>query len=146
MTITQSLCESFIHELLQGQHDFTSDTFKIALIKGSHSGTYDRDIENYSELTTDEVSGGNYTAGGETMTATLTRDDAAGVAYVDFADVVWTNVTFDADGALIYNTSNGNAAVAVLDFVTTKSVSANDFTLTMPSADASNALIRFPLA
>lgn len=148
MAITNTMCESFIHELLQALHDFSADTFKVALIKGSHSGTYDKEIENYSELGSDEVANGSgYTTGGETLTGvTLTRDDTNSVTYVDFADTVWSSASFSADGAIIYNTSQGNAAVAIIDFVTTQTVSSADFTIAWPAATSANAILRFPLS
>lgn len=90
--------------------------------------------------TANEVVGGGYVAGGETITGvTVQKSDA--VAYLDFADVVWTPASFTARGALIYNTSLGNLAIAVLDFGSDKT-STTSFTVQMPANTSTSALIR----
>lgn len=137
MAITQALCTSFKSELLNKEHDMDTDTFKIALY--TSSATLDSTTTAYSA--TNEISGTGYTAGGATLTGGAIATSGTTV-YVDFADPSWTTATFTANGALIYNTSAANKAVLVLAFGGDFSVSAGTFTITFPTADASNALIR----
>lgn len=140
MAITQAMPTSFKQEILVGEHNFTTstgDTFKIALY--TSSATLDASTTAYSA--TNEVSGTGYTAGGNTLT-TVTPTTSGTTALVDFADTSWSNASFTARGALIYNSSKSNKAVAVLDFGGDKTVSAGTFTIQFPAADASNAIIR----
>jgi hypothetical protein len=89
----------------------------------------------------DEATGTNYTAGGQALDSPVISL-SGGTAFVDFADEVFTNLTISADGAIIYNASQGNAAVAVFDFGATVTSTSGDFTIVFPTADASNAVIR----
>lgn len=141
MAITTAMCNSFKQELLGGVHDLDTDTLKVALIKQSPTGTFGAGTQNYSDLTTDEASGTNYTSGGQSLDSP-TISLSGGTAFVDFADEVFSNLTISADGALIYNASQGNKAVAVFDFGGTVTSTSGDFTLVFPTADASNAVIR----
>jgi voltage-gated potassium channel Kch len=137
MAITQAMCSSFKQDLLKADQDFDVDTFKIALY--TSTATLDAATTVYSA--TNEVSGTGYTAGGNTLagtTVTLTGT----TAYVDFSDTTWSTATITARGALIYNSSKSNKAVAVLDFGSDKSSTAGNFTIQFPTNDASNALIR----
>lgn len=140
MAITQALCTSFKQELMEGVHDFTSHTFRIALY--TSGATLSAATTAYSA--TNEVSGTGYTAGGEALTVTGGAVSISGTtAYIDFSDVTWTSVTITARGALIYNdTAVGNPAVAVLDFGSDKTSTSGDFTVQFPTADASNAIVR----
>lgn len=135
------LCTSFKVELLQGVHDFTAstgDTFKIALY--TNSASFDASTTAYT--TSNEVTGTGYVAGGETLT-NVTPTSSGTTAFIDFDDVTWSTATITARGALIYNsTAAGNPAVAVLDFGADKTSTAGDFTVVMPTADASNAIVR----
>ena len=143
MAITTAMCNSFKQELLGGVHDLDTDSLKIALIKDTPSGTYGAATTNYSDVTgnSDEASGTNYTAGGQVLDgATITL--SSGTAFVDFTDEVFTNLTISADGAIIYNASQGNAAIAVFDFGGTVTATSGDFTVVFPTADSSNAVIR----
>ena len=143
MAITTAMCNSFKEDLLGGVHDLDTDSLKIALIKDTPSGTYDASTTNYSDVTgnSDEATGTNYTAGGQVLdTATITLSGST--AFVDFADEVFTNLTISADGSIIYNASQGNAAIAVFDFGGTVTATSGDFTVVFPTADASNAVIR----
>jgi hypothetical protein len=143
MAITTAMCNSFKQELLGGVHDLDTDTLKVALIKASPSGTYDASTTNYSDITgnTDEAVGTNYTATGQELdSATITLSGST--AFVDFADEIFTNLTIAADGAIIYNSSQGNKAVAVFDFGGTVTSTSGDFTIVFPTADSSNAVIR----
>lgn len=138
MAITQALCTSFKQELLEGVHDFDgADTIKIALY--SSSATLDATTTAYS--TTNEISGTGYSAGGTTLTV-ATPTTSGTTAYIDFTDVEWTSATFTARGALIYNSTESNKAIAVLDFGGDYSVTAGTFRIVWPTADASNAIIR----
>jgi len=143
MAITTAMCNSFKQELLGGVHDLDTDTLKIALIKASPTGTYDATTTNYSDVTgnSDEATGTNYTAGGQGLDSpviTLT----SGTAYVDFADEVFSNLTISADGAILYNSSQSNKAIAVFDFGGTVTATSGDFTIVFPTNDQNNAVIR----
>lgn len=140
MAITQAMTTSFKQEILEGVHDFTAHTFKIALY--TSSATLDASTTTYS--VTNEVSGTGYTAGGEDLTVTGGAVSTSGTtAFVDFSDVSWTSATITARGAVIYNSSvAGNPAVAVLDFGADKTSTDATFTVQFPTADASNAIIR----
>lgn len=137
MAITSALCTSFKQELLNKEHDMDTDTFKIALYTSSAS--LDATTTAYS--VTNEISGTGYTAGGVTLTGGTIATSGT-TAYVDFNDATWSSASFTAAGALIYNTSNSNKAIAVIDFGGDQTVSSGTFTVTMPAADASNAIIR----
>ena len=143
MAITTAMCNSFKQELLGGVHDLDTDTLKVALIKQSPTGTYGAATTNYSDITgnSDEATGTNYTAGGQTLDSAVISLSGS-TAFVDFADEVFTNLTISADGAIIYNSSQGNKAVAVFDFGGTVTSTSGDFTVVFPTADASNAVIR----
>ena len=119
MAITQALCNSFKQELLQGLHDLDGHTLKMALF--TSSATLGATTTAYS--TTNESSGTGYTAGGATL-ANVAVSLSGTTAFVDFDNVSFTSATIsDAAGALIYNSSASNRAIAVIDFGATKSVS-----------------------
>lgn len=143
MAITTAMCNSFKEELLGGVHDLDTDTLKVALIKASPAGTYGAATTNYSDITgnTDEAVGTNYTAGGQALDSAIISL-SGNTAFVDFADEVFTDLTISADGAIIYNASQGNAAIATFDFGGTVTSTSGDFTIVFPTADASNAVIR----
>ena len=140
MAITQAMCTSFKQELLEAVHNFKNsggDTFKIALYTSSASlgaGTT-------AYTTSNEVSGTGYTAGGNTLTR-VDPSSSGTTAITDFADSTWSSATITARGALIYNDTDSDKAVAVLDFGADKVSSGGDFTISFPAADASNAIIR----
>jgi hypothetical protein len=143
MAITTAMCNSFKQELLGGVHDLDTDILKLALIKATPTGTYDGTTTNYSNVTgnTDEAVGTNYTAGGQNLDgATITLDGST--AIVDFTDEVFGNVTVSASGCIIYNSSQANKAVAVIDFGGTVSATAGDLTIEFPAAAAATAVIR----
>lgn len=140
MAISQAMCTSFKQELLTGTHNFTNgtgDTFKIALF--TSSATLGAATTAYS--TSNEVSGTGYTAGGNTLT-NVTPSSSGTTAFTDFADTTWSSATITARGALIYNSTDSNKAVVVLDFGSDKTSTNGDFTIQFPTADASNAIIR----
>lgn len=140
MAITQAMPTSFKQELMEGVHDFTTHTFKIALF--TSSATLDATTTAYT--TTNEVSGTGYTAGGNTLTVVGGSVSTSGTtAFVDFADTEWVSATLTARGAVVYNSSVvGNPAVAVLDFGADKTATAGTFTVQFPTADAANAIVR----
>jgi len=138
MAITQAVCNSFKQELLQGLHDLDGHTLKLALY--TSSATLGPTTTAFS--TTNESSGTNYTSGGATI-SNVAVSLSGTVAFVDFDDVTFSSATIaDAAGALIYNSSASNRAIAVLDFGSTKSVSGGTLTVSLPSASATTALIR----
>ena len=138
MAITQAVGNSVNQELLQGLHDLDGHTLKLALY--TSSATLGPTTTAFS--TTNESSGTNYTSGGATI-ANVAVAVSGTVAYVDFDDVSFSSATIsDAAGALLYNSSASDRAIAVIDFGSTKSVSAGTLTISLPSASASTALIR----
>lgn len=139
MAITQGMATSFKVQLLNGNHNFSSNTFKIALY--TSSATLGESTTAYS-ATNEVPSTGNYTAGGNTLTVNVTPTSSGNVAYVSFANTTWSNATITANGALIYNNTYGNAAVAILAFGGDKTSTDGDFTINFPTADASSAIIR----
>ena len=132
--ITQTATTSFKAQLLEGIHDFNTDTFKIAL----YLATADLGSTTTVYVTSGETSGTGYTAGGETMTGISVNS----AGFVNFANVSWNPAVFTARGALIYNSSKGNKAVAVLDFGSDKTAT-NTFLVQMPANTVTSALIRF---
>jgi hypothetical protein len=141
MAIQQGQCTIFKKNCLSALENFavgTPYTYKIALY--TSFATLGPDTAAYS--TTNEITGTGYTAGGEVLTVIPpTSDDQSQTAYLSFAPVTWTSASFTAAGALIYNATTG-AAVAVLSFGSDKTAT-NTFTITFPTNNASNAIIRF---
>lgn len=146
MAITQAMCTSFKVEILNGIHAFgttvaraatTADTFYLALY--TDAASLDASTATYE--TGGETSGTGYTAGGQALSAVAPTSSGT-TAYLDFADETWTTATITARGAMIYNQSQGNKAVAVLDFGGNKTSTAGDFTVVFPTADSATAIIR----
>lgn len=138
MAIVQTQCTIFKVNLLKGLEDFntgSSYTYKIALYTAN--ATLNADTLIYT--TNDEITGSGYTQGGIVLSPTVPASNN-GIAYISFANVTWNPASFTTRGALIYN-STTNAAVAVLDFGSDKTAT-NTFTITFPTADANNAVIR----
>ena len=148
MANTQSMCTSFMGELLTATHNFTTgtgDTFKAALYLSS--ATVNAGTTAYSA--TGEVSGSGYSPGGVTVTngtsPTATNSSStAGVAYwTPSASISYTSVTLSTafDAVLIYNSSKSNKSVSVHTFGS-QTITAGTFTLTMPANTTSTALLR----
>jgi len=155
MANTQSMCTSFLGQLLSAGHNFasnnvartinTADTFKAALYVTT--ATLNASTTTYSS--TNEVTGTNYTAGGVTVTnatnpTSTNTSTTAGVGYwTPSASIVFSNVTLSTafDTMLLYNSSQSNAAVAVYTFGS-QTITAGNFTLTMPSNTSTTALVR----
>lgn len=146
MAISQAMATSFKVQILNGIHAFgtsvvrgatTADVFKIALY--TSAATMDASTTVYAA--TNEVVGTGYTAAGNTLT-NVAPTSTGTTAFTDFADTSWTTATITANGALIYNSTQGNKAVCVLAFGGDKTSTAGDFTIQFPAADATNAIIR----
>ena len=141
MAITQAIANSFKKQLLEGDHNFKSaggDKFKLALYTAGATLT----SATTSYTTSNEVSAsGQYTAGGGALVNAGTSI-TAGVARVDFNNLSFTGVTLTARGALIYNTSLTNAAVAVLDFGGDKTATSGTFTIQFPAPTSTAAILR----
>jgi hypothetical protein len=144
--ITQTTTTSFKVELLQAVHSFgptTPDTFKIALYTAA--ATIDSTTTVYT--VTGEVVGVGYTAGGNTLaisTSPTSGNNTASIptAFVSFSNTSWASSTITARGALIYNSTQGNKSVAVLDFGADKTTANTTFLITFPPADATSAIVR----
>jgi hypothetical protein len=136
MAITQALCTSYKAEALSGVHS-SADNYKIALFTSTAS--LDASTTVYSA--TNEVSGTGYTAGGASLTG-FSVTTSGTTAILDFNDVSWASASITARGALIYNSSKSNKAVAVLNFTSDKTSTDGTFTITFPTPDATNGLIR----
>ena len=138
--ITSAVTKSFALEIGQGLHNLSvgGDTFKCALY--TDQATLNADTTVYAVA--NEVSGTGYTAGGENLT-NINPTASDGKALYDFADLTFSTVTLtDVRGALIYNSTNGNRAVAVLDFGATYAPTAQDLNIIFPSVTSTTALIR----
>jgi len=137
MAITQCMVTSFKAEILGGVQDLDTDVIKIALY--TSAATLNAATTVYT--TSDEVVGAGYTAGGNTL-ASPTISTSGTTAFVDFADSSWVTATITARGALIYNSSKADRAIAVLDFGSDKTSTSGTFTVQMPANNATDALIR----
>ena len=148
-----ALCNSFKQELLEGVHNFTGsgNTFKFAMYTNSQAGndnlggtssTMDATVTAYSSSASNEVSSSGYTAGGGALTNVAPSLKSTSTATTQFSPLTFSGVTLTARGALIYNDTNSDKAVCVLDFGSDKSASSGAFTINFPTNDASNALIR----
>ena len=136
MSIVQTQTTSFKAQLYQGIHDLTTDVIKIALYTANANLNEDTTVYD----STNEVAAtGTYVAGGATMTG-ITVSTSGYTAYVGFDNVSWT-AALTARCALIYNSTQGNKSVAVLDFGSDKT-STTTFLITMPSNTSTTALIR----
>jgi len=136
MSIAQAMCTSFKQQLLNKEHDLDTDTIKIALYTSSAS----LGAATTAYATTNEITGTGYTAGGVTL-GSATIATAGTTAYADYADPSWTSATFTANGALIYNDSASDKAIAVLAFGGDFTVTGGTFKIVFPAAGA-NAIIR----
>jgi hypothetical protein len=139
MAIVQGLAVSFKLELLQAVHNFTTDTFWMALYGTSASLS----PGNAVYTTAGEVTGTGYTAGGQALTITGGYPATSNTgAVVTFNPPTWTGATFGTLGAMIYNASKANRAVAILSFSAPYYVTGSNFTVNMPAADSYNAVVR----
>jgi hypothetical protein len=132
--ITQTATTSFKADLLKGVHDFNTDTFKMAL----YVATADLGANTTVYGAAGETIGNGYDAGGKTLTGVSVND----AGFVTFTNTSWDPAEFTARGALIYNSTKDDKAVAVLDFGSDKTAT-NTFLVQMPANTATSALIRF---
>ena len=149
MAITQAMATSFKVEILDGIHNFgvgvvrastAADVFKLALY--TSSATLSAATTAYT--TSDEVSssGTNYTAGGLTLTISQVPTSSGTTAFIDFDDLTFPSATITANGALIYNATQSNKAVAVLAFGGDKTSTAGNFTIQFPASTSTTAILR----
>ena len=140
MAITQAMATSFKKELLEAKHNFLAsggNSFKLALY--TSSATMSAATTAY--VTTNEATGTNYTAGGSALT-NVNPSSSGTTGFTDFADLTFGTATITARGCMIYNDTNADRAVAVFDFGGDKTSTAGSFTISFPTANASNAVIR----
>jgi len=135
MSIVQTQTTSFKKELYQAVHNLSTDSIYIALYTGNASLGADTTVYTSS----DEVVASGYTAGGQALTG-VAISSSDYTAYVNWANVSWT-AALTARCALIYNVTQGNKSIAVIDFGADKT-STTTFTITMPANTATTALIR----
>jgi len=147
MTIAQTATTSFKVELLQAVHNFgptSPNTFKVALYTAAANIGASTTV--YSSV--NEVPNGNgYTTGGNTLVISVSPtsgNNTGGIptAFTSFNNSTWTNATFTCRGALIYNSTQGNKSVAVLDFGSDKTVTNDTFQIIFPTPDANSAIVR----
>ena len=139
MAISSAIPTSFKQELLVGTHNFTAssgNSFKLALY--TSSATLGATTTAFT--TTGQASGTNYTSGGATLTS-VTPTTSGTTALCDFADLVFGTATITARGAMIYNDTQSDKAVAVIDFGGDKTSTAGNFTIVFPAANATAAII-----
>jgi hypothetical protein len=146
MSILQTATTSFKVELLQAVHNFgptSANTFKVAL----YTAAADIGPTTTIYSTTNEVVGAGYTAGGNTLVISVSptsgnNSSSVPTAFISFNNSSWTNATFTARAALIYNVTQGNKSVAVLDFGSDKTVNNDTFQIIFPTPDANSAIVR----
>ena len=149
MAITQAMCTAFKGEVLKGTHNFSAsggNSFKLSLYAegggGKSSTTATLGASTTAFTTTGEVaSSGTYVAGGLALT-NIDPTTSGTTGYTDFSDKSFTTATITAMGAMIYNDTNSDKAVCILDFGSNKTSTAGTFTITFPAAAASTAIIR----
>ena len=140
MAITSAICSSFKQEVLVGTHNFTvtsGNSFKLALYTSSAT----LGAATTAFTTTGQASGTNYTSGGSALT-NITPVLSGTTAVCDFADLTFGTATVTARGCMIYNDTNSDKAVAIIDFGGDKTSTAGDFTVVFPSPTATGAIIR----
>jgi len=135
MSIVQTQTTSFKTELYQAVHNLATDTIYIAL----YNGNADLNADTTVYTSSNEVVASGYTAGGQVLTG-VSISSSGYTAYVNWANVSWT-AAITARCALIYNVTQGNKSIAVIDFGADKT-STTTFTITMPANTATTALIR----
>ena len=148
MSILQTVTTSCKIQLLQAVHNFgptSPNTFKVALYTGNADLNADTTI--YSTSNEVSSSGTGDTAGGNTLVINQyptsgANQNAVPTAYISFQNTSWTNATFTARCALIYNVTQGNKSIAVLDFGSDKTVNNDTFQIIFPTADANSAIVR----
>lgn len=139
MAITAAFCNSYKQELFSGVH-LAANTYKIALY--TSSATLSKATTAYSATNEVSNSGTNYTTGGASLSGFATSLDGDTAVLTFDTPVTWANASFTARGALIYNSSVSNKAVAVLDFGADYTATAGTFTINLPTANGTTGLLR----
>jgi len=144
MAITSAICTSFKVEILKAVHNFTAssgNTFNIALYDSSASlGASTTAYTTSEEIT--NTSGSAYSAKGKALTS-VTPVASSTTAVCDFSDISWTSASFTARGCMIFNDSaSGDPSVCCIDFGGDKTATNGTFTIQLPTADSSDAIIR----
>jgi hypothetical protein len=139
MANSAGICTSFKVEILGATHNLNNGGHSLKMALYLTSATVTPATTAYSS--TNEVTSANYTAGGAAVTNVAVSSSGTTAIWTPGANITWTTVTFTTDCAFLYNTSAANKSIAVFTFGS-QTVSAGNFTLTMPTNDASNALIR----
>jgi hypothetical protein len=137
MAITQAMCTQFKRDVMLGLHDLDSDTIRIALF--TSSATLNATTTAYA--TTNEISGAGYTAGGVALASASVINNSTSGCF-DATDPEWTSATFTARGALIYNDTESDLAIAVLDFGGDFTVAGGTFKIVFPAQTKDTAIIR----
>lgn len=142
MAFQQGQTLSFRSDIVQGGQNLATDTLYMALYTGFATlGPTTAIYTTDNEVSSD---GTNYTAGGNVITGvTINTDDTTNTVYINFDNVSWVDANFTARGALIYNSTQSNKSVAVLDFGADKIFNSVSNTVTMPVNSATTALLRF---
>jgi hypothetical protein len=149
MSILQTVTTSCKVELLQAVHNFgptSPNTFKVALFTAAADLSASTTV--YTGGMTGEVANGSgYTTGGNTLVISQfptsgNNQSAVPTAFISFSNTSWTSASFTARGALIYNSTQGNKSIAVLDFGSDKTVTNDTFQIIFPTADANSAIVR----
>jgi hypothetical protein len=137
MAIVQGSTTTFMQNLLNGNENFTTGTYYIAL----YNANANLDQTTTAYTTVNEVVGNGYTAGGQALTITVTPtiNNQYNTAYISFANAVWNPAAFTARGALVYNYVT-KAACFVLNFGSDKTCS-NSFTVQFPAATSTSAIL-----
>ena len=146
MAVQQTTTTSFRIELLQAVHNFgptSPNTFKIAL----YTAAANIGASTTEYTTSNEIVGAGYTAGGNTLVISISptygnNSVGAPTAFISFVNTSWTGASFTCRGALIYNSTQSNKSVAVLDFGSDKTVSSDTFQIIFPASDANSAIVR----
>ena len=147
MAIVQTQTTSFKVDLLNGVHNFgtgvvraatTADTFKIALY--TSDAVLNATTTSYNA--SNEASGTGYTAGGNTLTVSQVPTSTDNQAYLSYSSTSWSGSSISARGALIYNSTQSDKSVAILDFGDTKTTVNQTLTIEFPTANSSSAIIR----
>lgn len=153
MAITTAMCSTLKSELMSGSHNFGvgGNTFKFLLLSSTETGTYGAATTNVgtpgtgtpsaSNVGTDEVSGAGYTTGGYTLTNSGVTLSGT-TAYTTFGNASWTSATFSTNGGVLYDSTAGGKTCGCFDFGGTQSVNSGTFTVLMPSATTTTAILR----
>ena len=137
MAIIQAICTVFKQDLMSPGGNLAAQTLKCALYTNAASLAANTSVY----ITTEEVTGGNYTAGGNTLTNVAISVDGT-TAIFDADNVTFANATISAQAALLYNANNANSAIAILDFGGVKTSTNGTFELQFPTANSTAGLIR----